>query len=72
MRAWLSEWHNEAVTQRENIRPSDWIAMALTMIEILVDMQGLKPEEKEKVAFGLMAEVQKRISSSSEDAWSPH
>lgn len=72
MKAWLSEWHLEAIEQNEDIRAADWIAMALTMIEITIDTQQLAVEDRERVTYGLMAEVQKRISPSMEHAAAAH
>jgi hypothetical protein len=61
MTEWLSSWHTQALETREYIRPADWIVMALTMIEIVVDTQNLSPRDQESMTVSLIDEMQKRL-----------
>lgn len=72
IKTWLSEWYIHDIHINEHLTPSDWITIALTMIEMMVDTQNLVDQDREKVAFGLMAEMQKRFSQTAGDASAPH
>ena len=72
MKTWLSEWYTNDIHFNEHLTPSDWITIALTMIEMMVDTQNLADKDREKVAFGLMVEMQKRFSQTAGDANARH
>ena len=64
IKLYLHEWWGEVVEKREVITPSDWLNVAIIMIEMMIDAQDLEPDRREKVAFELMQEIHRRLSTS--------
>lgn len=67
MDRWLTDWYAQAVNHSGSIKPADWIAIGLTMIDMMIDAQGLDKNDREKVAFGLMKEVHQKLSTTEND-----
>ena len=63
IKLYLHEWWSEVMEKREVISPSDWMNVAIIMIEMLLDSQDLDPDKKETVAFEVVQELHKRLSN---------
>jgi hypothetical protein len=63
IKLYLHEWWGEVIEKREVITPSDWMNVAIIMIEMLLDAQEVTPDEREKIAFEVMQELHRRLSN---------
>lgn len=63
IKLYLHEWWGEVIEKREVITPSDWLNIAIIMMEMLLDAQGLEPDKREKLAFEVMQELHRRLSN---------
>ena len=64
IKLYLHEWWAEVMERRELITPSDWLNVSIMMMEILLNAQELKADEREKLAFEITQELHKRLSNS--------
>ena len=46
IKLYLHEWWGEVVEKREVITPSDWLNIAIIMMEMLLDAQDLEADRK--------------------------
>ena len=63
IKLYLHEWWGEVIEKREVITPSDWLNVAIIMMEMLLDAQGLEPDTREKLAFEVTQELHRRLSN---------
>lgn len=63
IKLYLHEWWGEVVEKREVITPSDWLNVAIIMMEMLLDAQSLEPDKREKLAFEVTQELHRRLSN---------
>ena len=64
IKLFLHKWWDEVMEMRASVTPSDWLNVAIIMIEMMIDAQDLEPDRREKVAFELMQEIHRRLSTS--------
>lgn len=63
IKLYLHEWWGEVMEKREVITPSDWLNIAIIMMEMLLDAQGLEADTREKLAFEVTQELHRRLSN---------
>ena len=63
IKLYLHEWWGEVIEKREVITPSDWLNIAIIMMEMLLDAQGLEAGTREKLAFEVTQELHRRLSN---------
>lgn len=63
IKLYLHEWWGEVIEKREVITPSDWLNIAIIMMEMLLDAQGLEADTREKLAFEVTQELHRRLSN---------